>query len=371
MLKLRLGKRIVPDGVLPAEDETSDAAGDGSTGKKALDKLVKEIAESLIKLRDKIEKQKQAVPGMKQDAENKRKKSDELIKAARTASEAGTDTQKDWDDSSKALQTADAAHYGAKSAEREAKRAEESLREMTERLHQIRDSADPESDKKTKLKQLKSDIAAKMLDATIANIDPADPKAGKVMADQIKKRFGVSFKLNESKITGLDADGNQIFKDNAKKVDPKKEAETLKELYLTLSKAPEFPKSHLKKLTVSLRPANSKSEGGVYFGDSKSAEVTCRRPKESFNYSNQLNGRDAFPGGVDENCKAANNDPVNYFNWATLHEVAHAVDAKHGFMDKKAKGTKYGSWVEYENKVGPLVTIVANNFAGSLTGDAK
>ena len=371
MLKLRLGKRIVADGVLPAEDETSDAAGDGSTGKKALDKMVKEIAESLVKLRDEIDKQKKAVPGMKKDAEDKRKKSDDLIKDARKKSEAGTDTQKDWDDATKALQTADAAHYGAKSAEREAKRAEESLREMTERLHQIRDSADSDSDKKTKLQKLKSDIAGKQLDASIANIDPKDPKAGKVIADQIKKRFGVSFKLNETKIMGRDAQGKQIFKDNHKKIDPKKEAETLKELYLTLSKAPEFPKSHLKKLTVSLRPANSESEGGVYFGGSKSAEITCRRPGESFNYGDQLNSRSAFPGGVDENCKAANSDPVNYFDWATLHEVAHAVDAKKGFMNGKMSGAKFGNWIEYENKVGPLAKIVSDHFGGSLAADAK
>jgi hypothetical protein len=123
----------------------------------------------------------------------------------------------------------------------------------------------------------------------IVNIDTKDPNAGKIIADQIKKRFGVSFKLYESKITGRDADGNQIFKDNDKKLDPKKEAATLKELYVTLSRAPVFPASHLKSLTISLRPKTAESEGGVYYGDSN----LPKSPPASgvVNYVAELNSR--------------------------------------------------------------------------------
>jgi hypothetical protein len=370
MIKLRLGKKLVPDGaLLPDEDESAESAKDDPTGKKSLDKQIKEVADGLVKLRESIEKQRKAVPALEQTAKDKRKRSDELTAAARKKSDDAKDSTKDWDDAAAALQAADAAHYAAKEAGRQATRAETDLREMTERLHRIKDSPAKPKDKEAELKKLKADVAAKQLDATIANVDINDPKAGKLIADQIKKRFGVQFTLNKSKITGRDADGRQIFKDNDKKVDPAKEAEALKELYLTLAKAPVFPASHLKKLNVSLRPSNSESEGGVYYGDSKTAEITCRRPKESFDYGKQLADPGAFPDGVDENCKPANNDPVNYFDWATLHEVAHAVDAKYGFMSTTRMGQPaYGKWTEHKNDVGPIASAAVGQFGGSLSG---
>lgn len=371
MIKLRAGKRLVADGFLPPEDDNSDVATDGSTGKRALDKQVKELADSLVTLRAAIDKQKGALPAMTKDAQDKRKRADELTAAARKASDDGKDTTKDWDDAAAATTAADAAHFAAKAAQREAGRAENDLREMVERLRRIRDSADADAEKRAQLKKLKADIAAKQLDVSIANLDPADPKAGKLIANQIEKRFGVKLKLNQTTITGRDADGNQVFKDNDKKIDPKKEAETLKELYLTLSKAPVFPESHLKKITVSLRPSNSESEGGVYFESSKTAEITCRRPKESFNYGDQLNSRSAFPDGVEDDCKAANNDPVNYFDWATLHEVAHAVDAKYKFMSSRQAGSKYGAWVDYGTNPAPIATVLANHFGGGAGVDKK
>lgn len=372
MLKLKLGLRIGPDGSLPPdEDEEAEDATLDPIGKQSIDKEVKEVAEALIKLRDGLDKQRKSLAGLKQEAEEKRKAADTAAKRARELGDKGTDTPKDWDDMNAANMAAETAKFTAKRAATDADRAANEFREMTERLHRIRDTAEPEDKKKAALKKLKAEVTGRLLDLAVVNLDPKDPKAGKVIADQIKKRFGVSFNLNESKITGRDANGRQIFKDNDKKLDPNKEAEALKELYLTLSRAPVFPASHLKTLTISLRPKNSESEGGVYYEDSRLAEVTCRRPKESFNYGDQLNSRAFFPDGIDENCKAANADPVNYFDWATLHEVAHAVDAKNKFMATNASGNKYGAWVDYGNKMEPIATVVANEFGKSLGVDEK
>ncbi|MEZ5979002.1 MAG: hypothetical protein R3F34_12365 [Planctomycetota bacterium] len=282
MIKLRLGKKVVAEGELPPEedDDAFDAADD-PTGKFFVDRQVKKIAESLVKLKEALDAQKGQLTALTKDAADKRKRADDLTTAARAKSDAGNDATKDWDDAAKAVKDADLAQFTSKDVKKQNARGFNSLREMTERLNRIKGSSDDKSKKVEQLKKLKADVAERLLDATIANIDPADPKAGKLIASQLEKRFGVKFKLNESKITGVDADGNQIFKDNDRKADPKKEAETLKELYLTLSKCPEMPKSHLKKVTVSLRPADSESEGGVYYGSSKTAEITCRRPKES------------------------------------------------------------------------------------------
>jgi hypothetical protein len=372
MLKLKAGCKIVPEGALPP-DEDGDAGDtpDDPIGKESIEKEIKAVAELLVKLRDALDTQKKSIAGLKQDADDKRKAADAAAKRARELGDKGTDTPKDWDDLANANTAAETAKFTAKRAATDSDRGLAELRQFTDALVRIRGAVDSDSNKKASLKKLKDQVTGRLLDMAIVNIDTKDPNAGKIIADQIKKRFGVSFNLKQSKITGRDKDNNQVFKDNDKKVDPKKEAATLKELYVTLSRAPVFPASQLKTLNISLRPKESESEGGVYYEDSKTAEITCRRPGESFNYGDQLNSASYFPDGVDENCKAANSDPVNYFDWATLHEVAHAVDAKHKFMATNGKGTKYGAWVEYGNAVEPVATVVANEFGKSLAAQEK
>ena len=61
-------------------------------------------------------------------------------------------------------------------------------------------------------------------------------------------------------------------------------------------------------------------------------------------------------------------EPVSYFSWATLHEVAHAVDAKHKFMDTKGKDSKYGGWMDYGGNYAPIAKAVAKHFGASLSG---
>jgi hypothetical protein len=74
---------------------------------------------------------------------------------------------------------------------------------------------------------------------------------------------------------------------------------------------------------------------------------------------------------VEADCQPANADPVKYFDWATLHEVAHAVDAKHKFMDKNGSQAKYGGWKEHGSDVGPIAQAVADHFGASLNNDDK
>jgi hypothetical protein len=307
---------------------------------------------------------------LKQDAEDQRKAADAAAKRARELGDKGTDTPKDWDDLAKATDAAESAKFTAKRAATDFDRITAELREFTERLTRTRKLVDTDKNKKAALEKLKNEVNDRLQDLEIANLDPKDPKAGKAIADQIKKRFGVKLNLNQSTVT-YDKNGKQVVTDNATKADPNKEAATLKALYLTLSRAPVFPEKTLKSMTISLRPATAQGEGGVYYESDKSMEITCKRPRESMDYNNQLNSPRYFPDGVDEDCKAANDDPVNYFDWATLHEVAHAVDAKHKFMIKNGAGPKYGAWIEYGNKCEPVATIVANQFGKSLKAADK
>ena len=370
-LKLRLGRKVVPDGELPPDEgETAEDAADDPTGNRALDREIKEVAENLIKLRDAIEDQKKLSARQVTDAIAKKQEAKTLKKAAddlRAAGKPDAEVRAAQDAADKALTDSGNMEIESKDFAVLTKRWGDELRELTEKLNRIKNSTASTPDKRAQVKKLKAEVVGKLLDAKVANLDPADPNTGKVIAKQIKARFGTTFKLYESVPDGVDADGNIKYKEYKQKLDPKKEADTLKQLYLTMSKCPNFPKSKLNKVDVSLRPADARGEGGVYYEDKKKAAINCRRPKDSFEYD--VSNSAHFPDGVDENCKPANNDPVKYFNWATLHEVAHAVDAKHKFMDSKGSQPKYGKWTEYRGSHGPIAAAVAQHYGAGLGAD--
>ncbi len=369
--KLRLGRKIVPHGELPTEDsETAEAAKEDLSWFKGLDREIKAIAKNLITLREGIESQKKlSVTQLKSAVDAKTELEKIRTKYFAKEAEGGTPDELAAINEEFKKQNKDTTNQQIESKEFAllTKRWGEDLRDYTERLNRIKNSEGSESGKRAELKKLKDDVTGKLLDTKIANLDPNDPKTGKLIAKQIEARFGAKFKLFKSTITGNDADGKPITEDYKTKQQAKKEADALKQLYLTMSKCPNFPKSHLVGLEVSLRPAESRGEGGVYYPGAKKAGINCKRPKDSFKYD--VSNPKHFPDGVDPDCQPANTDPVKYFNWATLHEVAHAVDAKHGFMDKNGGKPAYGNWVQYNGSNGPIAKAVAAKHGVGLGAD--
>ncbi len=67
-------------------------------------------------------------------------------------------------------------------------------------------------------------------------------------------------------------------------------------------------------------------------------------------------------GDVEPGCEPANEEPVTFFSWNTLHEVGHAVDDKHGFMNKNGKKTEFGGWTSYVRNIDPIAKIFADEF---------
>jgi hypothetical protein len=63
-----------------------------------------------------------------------------------------------------------------------------------------------------------------------------------------------------------------------------------------------------------------------------------------------------------ENCQPANDEPVTFFNWNTLHEVGHAVDDKHGFMNKNGSSPSHGGWTIYGRDVTKIATVLKNKY---------
>ncbi len=236
-------------------------------------------------------------------------------------------------------------------------------------LKKATESSEPLTKKVKQLEQLATLAKRKAKDAEVANIDLTDDKAGAKLMKAIEERYGIKLALEEGIKTpdGTDADGNPKYAFPGKKLDPKGEAETLKNLYDTLGKAPVFPNATLDKMTVTLMPTRKGAgEGGWYAEGDKAIGIECKRPKDSMDYGADLNTLRDFPDPAkhDPDCLPANGDKVDYFSWATLHEVGHAVDAKHGFMSKKGKDTKYGKWVS--TSAAGAAKAVAGKYKGLL-----
>ena len=248
------------------------------------------------------------------------------------------------------------------------------LKTFTNALRAQKDSSAGLIERYRALETLEKAVQNKISDSKVAGLNLDDPASGGILAEELKKRYQIKFRLEE----GVK---NRRGKYNHKKLDPEGEAKTLYELYQSLGKAPAFPHSHLKKITTTLMPADKQGEGAWYSPSGKSAGIECKRPDESLNYTDHLFSDDNFPTKTDEegrevpdrdpDCMPKNRDEVNYFSWATLHEVGHAVDAKHGWMDKNQKSNKYGGWIEYGSNVKPIAEVVAAHFGGEagLEGD--
>ena len=52
-------------------------------------------------------------------------------------------------------------------------------------------------------------------------------------------------------------------------------------------------------------------------------------------------------GKVVDPYKPANEDPVLFLDWNTVHEAGHAVDEKYRFMASRAGQEAFGGWTEY------------------------
>ncbi len=107
------------------------------------------------------------------------------------------------------------------------------------------------------------------------------------------------------------------------------------------------------------RNEESGGSGSRYSGTDK-AVIMDEGPRElSAAY---LFGREDAVGEVDEECEPANEEPVTYFSWNTLHEVGHAVDDQHGFMNSHQSGSAYGGWQVHGRNPQPVADAVARHF---------
>ncbi|MBX3605042.1 MAG: hypothetical protein KF788_07215 [Piscinibacter sp.] len=180
---------------------------------------------------------------------------------------------------------------------------------------------------------------AKALDALVEKLPVSDT----VIAELVKKRFG--------KDLTVDAGGQAV--------------KSAKRIYAMLAKVPEgeVRNPSLKKIqrVRSFRDeAKTDEVGGGYYDSSQDLVVMNGRPGMSDQAFGAAIASEIPPDQQDPDCKPVKPEKaVDYFDFATLHEVGHSIDDAKNFMGSRGKGADYGGWIEYGGNVEPIASAVA------------
>ena len=127
---------------------------------------------------------------------------------------------------------------------------------------------------------------------------------------------------------------------------------SMKRIYELLLKVPDSHARDNPKVNKIRR--FQEDTGGASYNSSGRISLNCGRADEGSNHAAQLNSPRYFPDGVDPDCQVRDDRKdadVKYFDWATLHEVGHAVDDKQGFMRTNQAKSEYGGWEVYGDSV--------------------
>ncbi|MEW9920232.1 hypothetical protein AB2B41_11485 [Marimonas sp. MJW-29] len=182
------------------------------------------------------------------------------------------------------------------------------------------------------------------LDAIIDQLEPDAQRA--VLRVAFEARFGCTLKNMRKGLNPGDPDFDQA--------DGTLAGPEIKRFYQLMS---DLPKSHTTE-NDNLLIFNSSNASGSAFGGKR---ITMNEGQDEFSGTYGF-GRDFEVGGQDEECKPVDMEPVNRFSWNTLHEVGHAVDDKHGYMDKNQGKDDHGGWTIYDRDVGIPAKVFADKF---------
>jgi hypothetical protein len=150
------------------------------------------------------------------------------------------------------------------------------------------------------------------------------------------------------------------------------EAKSMQQICKVLAKVPQDAAKNpsLKKI-LHTKPNKN---GGAYGSSDNSIEMNGRPAQSNQNFGANLtlpSGGKQLPNNVEPDCEPVDNTPVDYFDFATLHEVGHAVDDANHFMDARMGKAEFGNWTRYGGKVEPIATAVAKWAGYDATPEQK
>ena len=204
------------------------------------------------------------------------------------------------------------------------------------------------------LKQLADDPAGgpRVLDALVAALPPETPQ--QVHKDALEARFGFAIQHFQKK--------NKTLEDlsGLKTADPTDQADkSFQQVYAMLCKVPQ---GNVKGKVADWIQFDASESGAAYTPGAKKVWMYCGRGGDAKGTKQVFNKvDDVVPEGeaVDLDCQPEDATPLPYFDFATIHEVGHAVDDDSGFMDKGG-GSAHAGWQEHS--ADEVAAIVAAHF---------
>ena len=182
-----------------------------------------------------------------------------------------------------------------------------------------------------------------------------DKTQQKVFKAAIEARFGVKvgvFKTERKVVDGKVVDRDE---DEYQAVDLNTPNKSLRSIYEMLTKVPDAHSNADKNPSLKRILHFTQDDGSAaYWGKNKTVYMNVSRGKgigdddvTSEISTGKVGSTNMFPDGRDKDCMPKNTKvKTPFFDWATLHEVGHSVDDKHGFMDKNGKNSGYGKWAK-------------------------
>lgn len=143
------------------------------------------------------------------------------------------------------------------------------------------------------------------------------------------------------------------------------EATTAKKLWEMMARVPE---GHARGNPSLKRVQREEPEkNGGYYASSKDLMVMNGRPsngsKQRFGSKlKTVAGHPNLPVDLDERCAPKDENPVNYFDFAALHEVGHAVDDRLSFMATREGQAAFGGWLTHGGDLAPIAAKVAKKY---------
>ena len=213
--------------------------------------------------------------------------------------------------------------------------------------------ADMRANKPPKVADVKAILAGPggqaELDAMIEQMEPDAQRA--VLRVAFEARFGCKLE----NFSGVDANGDP----SGIVADMGLQGPNIKRFYEIMAELP--PQDAVNNDSMrTFQNVEDGGQGSLYSGDKK--KVVMREGSEVLSSSYTF-GSEHEVGKVDPGCEPVDDKEVNFFSWNTMHEVGHAVDDKHSFMDKNGTGPAYGGWTTYGRNVKPVADVLAKQFA--------
>jgi len=179
-------------------------------------------------------------------------------------------------------------------------------------------------------KMLDAEDGGKLVDALVQSL-PKSPKTIEAIGKLAKARFGIDL--------ATDAGSKK---------------KSVKKLWEMLAKVPtDTVKNPSLKKVERREPGEN---GGFYSGSEDLVVMNGRPGQHPQKFGANLVGE--LPGDVPDICKPTSDDELDYFDFATLHEVGHAVDDRLRFMESRLDNATFGGWKQYAGNIDEIVAAV-------------